>query len=555
MRLRSLAIVLGPLSLSLLLWTVRPALTEEPPPPPQEEGVEVQARGPVHEAYAGPTSGRPEPSPVVEKQPPAPIDELPPDQKPDGDNVVWIPGYWAFDNDTSDFLWVSGFWRDLPPGRQWVPGHWQEVEDGWQWTPGFWMDAQQDEITYVPAPPPSIDAGPSTLAPDDNSLYVPGCWIHRESRFSWRPGYWMAYRADWTWVPAHYQWTTAGCVFVEGYWDHPLHDRGLLFAPVRIDRRVVGERWAFTPSYVVQPDFLLSALFVGPARHHYYFGDYFEEKYDKRGFVSWPDFHPAKQSFDPLYAYYRHTFRADEGWEKNLHALYDGRRSGEIPRPPRTLVQQQQVIKNVTVNKTENVNVTKNVNVTHVQNVTVLAPLSRVDKVPVTNLSGLTGKKAEPARTFKLQAVAREEREQEQKAAAAVRAVQQKRREAEAKVLADGHVPVRPEDKPHAVKLEMPKPPPPKPGQPPPKPAPTRKPPPPPPPAPPKHEEKPIPQHEPLQPSKPPKPHKDGVVPKKDGAPEPAAAERPAPPPQEKPAVVPRPGPVPPPPPRPPEGL
>jgi WXXGXW repeat (2 copies) len=517
MRARDFARILAPLGLTVLLCTARPAPTAEPPPPPpQEEGVEVQARGPVHEAFAEPTGGRPEPAPVVEKQPPDPIDEVPPDQKPAGDHVNWIPGYWAWDQDTSDFLWVSGFWRDEPPGRQWVPGHWQEVEGGWQWTPGFWMDASQDAINYVPAPPPSIDAGPSTPAPDDNSIYVPGCWVHREARFFWRPGYWVGYQPNWVWVPARYVWTPVGCVFVEGYWDHPLDDRGLLFAPVRIDRRVVKERWTFTPSYVVQPDFLVSALFVGPARHHYYFGDYFEDKYDRRGFVSWVDYRPTKQSYDPLFSHYRHEFRADEGWEKNLRALYEARRSGEVPRPPRTLVQQQEVIKNVTVNKTENVNVTKNINVTHVQNVTVLTPLARADKTPITHLGALaTAKKVEHARTVELQAVAREERERQQKAGAQVREVQQKRREAEARVLADGHVPVKPEDKPHSVKLEFPKPPPPKPDKPPPKPAPTQKPPPPPPPAPPKHEEKPIPAHEPLRPSKPPKPHKDG----KDGAP------------------------------------
>ena len=42
-----------------------------PPPAPPEEtqsGVEVQARGPVHEAYAEPPDARPEPSPLVTKE-------------------------------------------------------------------------------------------------------------------------------------------------------------------------------------------------------------------------------------------------------------------------------------------------------------------------------------------------------------------------------------------------------------------------------------------------------------------------------------------------------
>lgn len=52
------------------------------------------------------------------------IEEVPPEQKPTGDNVDWIPGYWAWDDERTDFLWVSGIWRSLPPGRQWVSGYW-----------------------------------------------------------------------------------------------------------------------------------------------------------------------------------------------------------------------------------------------------------------------------------------------------------------------------------------------------------------------------------------------------------------------------------------------
>src|SRR5205807_4620087 len=70
----------------------------------QPQGVEVMARGPVHEAFAEPTNTRPEPSPVIPKQPPDPVEELPPEQKPEGNNVQWISGYWAWDDATSDFL-------------------------------------------------------------------------------------------------------------------------------------------------------------------------------------------------------------------------------------------------------------------------------------------------------------------------------------------------------------------------------------------------------------------------------------------------------------------
>ena len=92
-----------------------------------EEGVQVLTRGPVHEAFAETVTFDPKPGIVVPKAPPAEIEELPPEQRPEGANVAWIPGYWGWDDERSDFLWVSGIWRDLPPGRQWVSGYWGEV--------------------------------------------------------------------------------------------------------------------------------------------------------------------------------------------------------------------------------------------------------------------------------------------------------------------------------------------------------------------------------------------------------------------------------------------
>ncbi len=117
-----------------------------------EDGAEVMARGPVHEAFATPSEARPGPSPVVAKEPPEAVEEMPPEEKPEGDNVLWVPGYWAYDEEASDFLWISGFWRVAPPGREWAPGTWQKVSDGWQWSPGYWVEAGTGEVEYLPGP-------------------------------------------------------------------------------------------------------------------------------------------------------------------------------------------------------------------------------------------------------------------------------------------------------------------------------------------------------------------------------------------------------------------
>src|SRR5262249_47603220 len=151
----------------------------------------------------------------------------------------------------ADFIWMSGFWRQLPPERDWLPGHWAQVQGGWQWTPGFWAMHTQAEVEYLPPPPASVDTGPSTPPAVENAIYVPGCWIFQQARYRWRPGFWLPPRPNWVYVPAHYVWTPAGCVFVEGYWDFPFERRGLLFAPVFVADAVRFRPLVYRPSFVI----------------------------------------------------------------------------------------------------------------------------------------------------------------------------------------------------------------------------------------------------------------------------------------------------------------
>ena len=80
-----------------------------------QNGVEVLTRGPVHEAFAEPNSYNPTQGFVMPKEAPAVIEEIPPDEKPAGD-ALWIPGYWQWDSERSDFIWISGIWR-VPSSR------------------------------------------------------------------------------------------------------------------------------------------------------------------------------------------------------------------------------------------------------------------------------------------------------------------------------------------------------------------------------------------------------------------------------------------------------
>lgn len=151
-------------------------------------GAQVLTRGPVHEAFAGIVTFNPVPGVVVTKAPPGIIEELPPEERPEGDHVTWIPGYWAWDDERRDFLWISGTWRALPPGREWMAGYWGQTPQGYQWTSGFWADAAVQETTYLPAPPVTVEAGPNIAAPSAEYGWTPGSWIWYQGHYAWRPG-------------------------------------------------------------------------------------------------------------------------------------------------------------------------------------------------------------------------------------------------------------------------------------------------------------------------------------------------------------------------------
>jgi hypothetical protein len=371
----------GILSVGVMLLLVPAGRSQIPPPPPNaaptQPGVEVLTRGPIHEAFAAPSLRNPLPAPVIPKQPPELVEELPPDQKPEGDNALWIPGYWAWNDETNDFLWVSGTYRLVPPGRQWIPGYFSQVQGGWQWTSGFWDDLVKNDLELLPPPPEPIEEA-IPPAPAEASIYQPGYWVYQGNRYMWRNGYYVPYRENWVWVPASYYWTPGGYVFNDGYWDYSLQRRGLLFAPVLFANRI-GLRPGFTfrPSYLIYDGFLLASLFQRPSYHRYYFGDYYDPRYDRLGYVSWTDARYGRNTGDPLYAYYAMQNRSNPNWVRDQQQLYTTRRTNVAARPPQTLNLQNTVIQNIQ-NKTVVTN-----NVTNINTMTAVAPLASVDTARV----------------------------------------------------------------------------------------------------------------------------------------------------------------------------
>jgi hypothetical protein len=392
----------------------------------ETEGVEVLGKAPVHEAFAEPGQTQQQAPKVITKEPPNLIEEARPEEKPEGDNVQWFGGYWFFDEERDNFIWITGVYRAVPPGRRFVPGAWQEVEGGWQRTNGFWAPDDQEQMTYLPPPPDPVEVA-QTSPPSEDSTFVPPCWVWRESRYVLRAGFWIDYRPGWVWVPAHYVWTPAGWIFVEGYWD--VVARGLLFAPVYIEAHLLRPGWIFTPSYVVAWDFLPTALFVSPCGF-YVFGDYFGADYLALGYKPWLDVRFGRFGFDPLFAYYRHHHRGDRLWEKELRELYVGRHKGTLALPPKTLNQQLTVVNHITTNKLQG----------NLKHLTVLQTLGQVDRKQIP-----------------LVKVTREEKDRQVKLALLEKETLEKRRHLEKKLVLEGHATLKKTDTPLTVKLDLPK--------------------------------------------------------------------------------------------------
>jgi hypothetical protein len=327
-----------PLLLGSLGFLTLPLIAQE-----SQEG-EILTRGPVHEAFANAINYDPQPGPLVPKVPPAPVEELPPDQKPEGDNVIWISGYWAWDDDRKDFIWISGIWRDVPPGRTWVGGYWEESNEGHRWVSGYWGDVAKPKAAYLPlTPPESLETGPNSPLPSEDHIWVPGYWAWYGNRYAWSPGYWQVVRPSHVWVPSTYVWTPHGYLYVGGYWDYVVARRGLVFAPVYFAPTVVYHTgWYYRPRTIISISVFDDCLFYRPRYGHYYFGDYYGSTYVSAGFQISFNFHTRGRGYDPHYAHRRWEHRRDTQWTHRQRETYQARTNDASARPPRTFAAQQE---------------------------------------------------------------------------------------------------------------------------------------------------------------------------------------------------------------------
>ena len=319
------------------------ATQNTPPATPAQEQPEVLSRGPVHEAFDEPVSLQPQTGLIAPSQPPPNIEEVPPAERPEGQQFVWIPGYWSWDADRNSYIWVSACWRVAPPNMSWVPGYWSQVSGGWEWVAGFWAPAGVREIEYLPAPPATVDMEPLGTAPSPDTIWVPPCMYWVQGRYARRAGYWLAAQPNWVWVPSHYVVTPRGHVFAEGHWDYPLERRGVLFAPVCFPASTYGRAdITYSPSVVIDVGLLRASLFAYPRYSHYYFGDYYDDSYVSIGIFPWFDSRRLHTWYDPVYEHDRwQNQRSEPRWEERERSDYNRRRADKDLRPARTYREQE----------------------------------------------------------------------------------------------------------------------------------------------------------------------------------------------------------------------
>ena len=214
-------------------------------------------KGPVHEAFIAPITG----SVVLQAiaaEPPARITEhVPPKCDPE---AIWIPGYWSWEEQINDFIWVSGAWRVPPPGHMWVSGYWKKFNAGWVWIRGFWSAVPANDISYLPKRPPDTIQENIPNAPGDNYFWMQGYWHFDGSKYKWLNGQWAEFDPEWIYVPAHYVWRPEGYVFIPAYWDWTLEDRGCAYSSVTIDPGYRGSI-IYTPVVILEPPMIIDWIF------------------------------------------------------------------------------------------------------------------------------------------------------------------------------------------------------------------------------------------------------------------------------------------------------
>ena len=168
--------------------------------------------------------------------------------------------------------------------------------------------------------PPARPGQAADVRPRTGQFRIAGYWRPQADTFIWQNAAVATFEAGRVWMPSQYYWTPAGYVFVDGYWDHPLSQRGWLFVPLGLtDPETAGSQFALTPEVLLKLESISLALFARPRERWYYFGDYDGANDRRCGFIPIAEYagRNAAPIFDYLNWYYG---RQNPHWLRDAQA-------------------------------------------------------------------------------------------------------------------------------------------------------------------------------------------------------------------------------------------
>lgn len=304
----------------LLVVSSPPTVEAQQPPGPrdvQNDQIIELNRGPIHEAFAQPYQMKSGGEFVVNQEPPQPIEEVPPRQVPQSSEYDWIPGYWGWEPGDERFIWISGIFRKAPEEMTWNPGYWTKIDRGYVWVSGCWVRDQ--ELYLISATPPDAKPEDPGRQPSPQHFWVPGHWDYAQRDYQWNPGFWAEGIEDRVWVPARYLWTPRGYLAVDGYWDFPFDERGVLYSPVAF-QEIPNPGYRYSPRMIVRTSYLPTHMFVYNNYGHYCYGDYYGYRPNRGQFYPWAQ--ANSRYYDPLRIFFT-TFQRDRfDYYRNRHDYY-----------------------------------------------------------------------------------------------------------------------------------------------------------------------------------------------------------------------------------------